>query len=232
MHRTLERGDEPRAHGDALGAQREGRRHAAPVDDPARRHDRHVDLFPHSLQQREGVDLLGVADAGTLCALDDQPVHPGIDRLLRPAQGRGGVIDGDARGFQQLGVARRITCRGRHEVDPLAEQPVDDRLLLGRVHLQVADRQVDAERLVGRGADRGELALRHREVADRILQQAHRARLGHRRDERSAGDPGHRRLEDGVARTGVRRDSIAVEHGHGPSTPAAAALTPHVCIPR
>jgi hypothetical protein len=84
MHRALERGDEARAHGDALGAEREGRRHAAPVDDAAGRHDRHVDLLAHRLQQREGVHLLGIADAGALGALDDQPVDPGIDRLLRP----------------------------------------------------------------------------------------------------------------------------------------------------
>ena len=45
------RGDEARAHGDALGAQREGGRHATPVDDAAGRHDRHVDLLPHRLQQ-------------------------------------------------------------------------------------------------------------------------------------------------------------------------------------
>ena len=44
----------------------------------------------------------GIADAGALRALDDQPVDPGIDRLLRPAQRCGGVIDRDARILEEL----------------------------------------------------------------------------------------------------------------------------------
>src|SRR5215831_44105 len=81
----------------------------------------------------------------------------GIDGLDGPAQRRRRVIDGNAGILEPPGVTRRIAGRGRGEVDALAEQPFDDRVLLRRLHLQVTDRQVDAEGLVGVGADRREL---------------------------------------------------------------------------
>ena len=112
------------------------------------------------------MDFLGIADAGALGPLDDQPVDACLHRLDCATQRGGRVIDDDARVLEAAGIARRVAGRRGDEMDTLAQQPVDDGVFLLGVHLQVADRQVDAEGLVGRGADGRELARRHRKVAN------------------------------------------------------------------
>ena len=60
-------------------------------------------------------------------------------------------------------------------MDALAQQPIDDGAFLCGVHLQIADRKIDAKGLVGGGANGGELAGRDGQIAHRVLQQAHAA---------------------------------------------------------
>ena len=126
------------------------------------------------------MDFLGIAQARALGALDDQSVDAGVHSLERAAQRRRRVIDDDAGVFQQARVARRVAGRGGDEMHALAQQPVDDGALFRRIHLQVTNRQVDAEGLVGRGANGGELAGRDRKIAHGVFQQAHAARRRYR----------------------------------------------------
>ena len=97
VDRRLERRDHPRAHLDALGAERERGRHRAPsVMPPAAM----IGTSTASTDERQAApsSTPGRAlEAATFAAFDHQAVNARIDRLHRRARRRHDVIHGQAR---------------------------------------------------------------------------------------------------------------------------------------
>ena len=126
MHRRFRGRDHARAHLDAFGAEREGRRHGASIDHAAGRDDRHVDLLADQRQQHHGGDLARVLEAAAFAAFDDQPVDAGIDGAQRRLERRHDMEHGEPRLLQRRAIFLRIAGRGGDELHALVDDELDD----------------------------------------------------------------------------------------------------------
>jgi hypothetical protein len=83
VHARLGRGDKTGAHLDTVGAEREGRRHAASVADAANGADWQVDMVADQRDQHHRRDKVRVLKSSALAALDHKAVDPRRHRLER-----------------------------------------------------------------------------------------------------------------------------------------------------
>jgi hypothetical protein len=138
---------EARAHVDALGAQRQRRRHAAPVGDAARGDDRNAQLARRDGQQHEAGHVVLARMARALEAVDRHRVDAIAFGRQRMAHRGALVHDLHVVALQRLDEVLRAVARGLDDLDAA----VDDGLhVLGvrrRLHRR-QDGEVHAEGLV------------------------------------------------------------------------------------
>src|SRR5580692_2884785 len=110
---------------------------------------------------------------------------------------------GQARSFELAAVFCRIAGRGRHEAYFLIDHELHD--------VRIADerlRDVHSERFVRELAHLADFIPDRIELTRRRLDDAHAARVRHRRCELSASNPSHRRLNDRVLDAQHLSDSV------------------------
>ena len=88
VDRRLDRTHKPRAHINALGAQRQRRREPLPVREAPRSNKRHTQTLPRPAQQDEIRDIVLANMSRTLKTIDRQKIYAELDGALRVAGAR------------------------------------------------------------------------------------------------------------------------------------------------